>query len=296
MKFPTHPEVFWWQPATWLRVSGSDAFNFLQGQFSNDLRALSREPAVYGLWLNVKGKVVADSFIVRGTVPDEFWIGSYFSAAAVILDRLERFVIADDVQIDDATGEWSATAVFGVGARAALSAETRAGFVFCGRRASEECTEWIFPVSMVDAARAAFAGLGEISAGEVARRRIDARIPAIPADLGSGDLPHEGGLEADALSFTKGCYLGQEVMARLNTMGQVRRRLVRVAIADGTLPILPAPIFLAGRQVGELRSAAPDGAGGFIGLAMVSLLHVTADAELAFTAEGPPTIKSIDLR
>jgi folate-binding Fe-S cluster repair protein YgfZ len=109
-------------------------------------------------------------------------------------------------------------------------------------------------------------------------------------------LPHEGGLEADALSFTKGCYLGQEVMARLNTMGQVRRRLVRVAIADGTLPILPAPIFLAGRQVGELRSAAPDGAGGFIGLAMVSLLHVTADAELAFTAEGPPTIKSIDLR
>jgi hypothetical protein len=127
----------------------------------------------------------------------------------------------------------------------------------------------------------------ELSPEEVARRRIEAGIPAVPVDLGPGDLPNEGGLEADAISYTKGCYLGQEVMARLKSMGQVRRRLVRVAIVAKKIPPLPAPLFLGERQVGELRSVAPDAAGGFVGLAMVSLLHVKADARLAFGADLP---------
>ena len=54
-----------WEPAAWLQVSGPDAFNFLQGQFTNDLRLLEEQPAVYGLWLNEKGKVQGDSFVLR---------------------------------------------------------------------------------------------------------------------------------------------------------------------------------------------------------------------------------------
>ena len=124
--------------------------------------------------------------------------------------------------------------------------------------------------------RAQLAGWRELSADEMARRRIEAGIPAVPADLGPGDLPNEGGLEADAISYTKGCYLGQEVMARLKAMGTVRRRLVRVAWAGEEILTLPAALFLGARQVGELRSAAPEAKGGAIGLAMVSLLQVTA--------------------
>lgn len=297
MKFPTHAAIFKWQPAAWLRVSGSDAANFLQGQFTNDLRGLAPGKAVYGLWLNVKGKVVADSFVLRGSAADEFWVGSYFSSATMIRDRLEGFVIADDVVIEDVTPEWSAVAVFGPGVAEALDAGAADGFWFRGRRGKEESVEWVFPARRNAEVGPMLEGLAELPAEEITRRRIEARIPAIPADLGPGDLPNEGELEAVAISYTKGCYLGQEVMARLKSMGQVRRRLVRVAVAAGSgkIPVLPAPLFLGARQVGELRSIAPDGAGGFIGLAMVSLLHVTAGAELSFAPDAPPSVKGIDL-
>src|SRR5438046_523634 len=89
------------EPAAWLRITGADAATFLQGQFTNDLRALERGAEVYGLWLTVKGKVLADSFVVRGPRADEFCLGSYFSPAGVIRERLESHVIADDVVIED---------------------------------------------------------------------------------------------------------------------------------------------------------------------------------------------------
>ncbi len=99
----TSAVFFCWRPAAWLRVAGPDAPSFLQGQFTNDLRALEKQAAVYGLWLSVKAKVLADSFVLRGAEENEFWIGSYFSPAAVIRERLESHVIADDVTVEDRT-------------------------------------------------------------------------------------------------------------------------------------------------------------------------------------------------
>jgi folate-binding protein YgfZ len=296
MKFSTHAAIFWWQPGTWLKISGADAANFLQGQFTNDLRVIPANAAVYGLWLNVKGKVVADSFVLRGQAADEFWIASYFSPAPVIRERLEGFVIADDVILEDATADWSAVTIFDEGIAATVVGVAHMGFFFRGRRGTEENVEWIFPTSQREAVRASLAGLNELSAAEIARRRIEAGIPAIPLDLGMGDLPNEGGLEVDAISYTKGCYLGQEVMARLKTMGQVRRRLVRVMISSGEIPSLPAPLFLGARQVGELRSIAPNGGDGSLGLAMVSLLHVAAGARLAFEPTAPAIVTVGDLQ
>src|SRR5690349_21801352 len=119
MKFPTSLVCHRWRPGAWLRLTGGDAENFLQGQFTNDLRDPAAGAAVYGLWLNVKGKVVADSFVVRGAA-GEFWVGSYFSSAAAIRERLESFIIADDVVVEDATAGWSGFALLGAGAAAAL--------------------------------------------------------------------------------------------------------------------------------------------------------------------------------
>jgi len=132
-------------------------------------------------------------------------------------------------------------------------AEARVGFGFPGRRAKEDLT-WVFPTAEREGVREQLAGLRNIDGEELEQRRIAAGIPAVPADIGPGDLPGEGGLEAVAISYTKGCYLGQEVMARLKSMGQVRRRLRRVA-GPGPVPQVPAPLWQEGRQVGELRSA-----------------------------------------
>ncbi|HUR57582.1 MAG TPA: folate-binding protein, partial [Opitutaceae bacterium] len=245
--------------------------------------------SAYGLWLNVKGKVVADSFVLRGAGAKEFWLGSYFSPAAAVRERLESHIIADDVTIEDATAAWAGVSVWG-----AATARAPSGvFRFRGRRSREQNEEWIFPEEKLDAVRASLADARELNGDELARRRIDAAIPAIPTDVGPGDLPNEGGLEA-AVSYTKGCYLGQEVMARLKSMGQIRRRLLRVAVTGQHVPILPAPIFVGDRRVGDLRSAVSGPAGGFIGLAMLSLLQVKADSALAFAPEGPPSLRLLD--
>jgi len=295
MKFPTHLAYFAWRPAAWLRVSGADAAGFLQGQFTNDLRTTPADGAVYGLWLNVKGKVLADSFVIRGNGADEFWVGSYFSGAAVIRERLESFVIADDVIIEDATGSWAGVSVIGEGANEAMNAVRDAGFVFPGRRTREENIEWVFPADRLEEMRARFSELRELGADDMIRRRIAAGIAAVPVDVGPGDLPNEGGLDADAISYTKGCYLGQEVMARLKSMGQVRRRLLRVTASGEKIPSLPAALFLGARRVGELRSAALDEGGGFIGLAMISLINLTPGAALAFVSDGAPVVRVDEL-
>ncbi|HUR58033.1 MAG TPA: hypothetical protein VM029_10020, partial [Opitutaceae bacterium] len=133
--------VFWWKPAAWLRLTGPDAANFLQGQFTNDLRAHETRSAVYGLWLTVKGKVVADSFVVRGMQADEFWIGSYFSPAATIRERLESHIIADDVVIEDATADWNAVSIFGDELPADAAQREAGEFVFPGRRGATASTE-----------------------------------------------------------------------------------------------------------------------------------------------------------
>lgn len=271
-----------------LRVTGEDAANFLQGQFTNDLRGLRAAGAVYGLWLNQKGKVVADSFVIAGASAGEFWIVSYH-AAAVLRARLEDYIIADDVSVEDVTTEWTGLTLLGAGVVAWFAQAPRVGLSFPGRRTSGETLEWIFPLSEWPNARAQLAGWAEIDGVAMERQRIAAGLPAVPADIGPADLPGEGGLEPVTISYTKGCYLGQEVMARLKSMGQVRRRLQRVR-GPGAAPQRPAALWQGGRQIGELRSAVDLAEGGFIGLAMVSLVSWQPAQPLALEVAGAPEI------
>lgn len=284
-------------PAAWLRITGTDAANFLQGQFTNDLRGLATGEVgkcVYGLWLNQKGKVLADSFVLRGGEADTFWVLSYDSPAALIRERLEAYVIADDVVIDDLTGDWEGIAFEGNVAevRAWLGSAATGGYGFAGRRGAAEHAEFVYPRSAAAVVTERIQNLRALSAEEVARRRIAAAIPAVPADIGPGDLPNEGALEDSAISYTKGCYLGQEVMARLKSMGQVRRRLLRVR-GEGAMPAIGAALWQGERQVGTLRSAVA-AEGGFIGLAMLSLVTLRREAGLGLAPEAAPTVTVTD--
>jgi tRNA-modifying protein YgfZ len=277
-------------PACWIRVAGPDAAAFLQGQFTNDVRLAGPDKAVYGLWLNQKGKVLADSFILGGAA-DEFWIGSYFSPSSSICRRLEDFIVADDVALEDVTPGWAGVSLIGEGSGAWLAnAAPREGRVFPGRRASVENWEWVHPVSAGDSVRTQLAGSRALDAGGVERLRIEAGIPAVPADIGPGDLPHEGGLDDAAISSTKGCYLGQEIIARLKSKGTIRRRLFRVR-GRGPVPPVPAALSREGHPAGELRSAVPDRSGmGFIGLA---LLKVDAVSRRVPPTTGPDFVGAL---
>lgn len=283
-----------WTPAAVLRVVGDDALTFLQGQFTNDLRggAVVR----YGLWLDQKGRVVADS-VVRVVSSSEVWIVSEFVNAELITRRLEAYVIADDVVIEDQTAAYVGLTVVGETAEGwatargvglpAAGAWTAAagGWLVVARRGVAAAWDWVGPRTDFSLPNGP-----ELDVAVLRRARIVAGVPQVPVEIGATDLPNEGGLEVEAISFTKGCYLGQEVMARLKNLGQIRRRLVRVAGAGGPPEALPVPLFQGSKRVGELRSAVDDGVGGWVGMAMVTRLGLLAERGLAWEADGADVV------
>ena len=287
--FPATLAAFTYRPACLLRVAGPDAAAFLQGQFTNDLSRLEPGAAAYGLWLDRKGRVIADSHIIREEQGDGFWVESAASPSAVVLRRLEDFIVADEVEIEDATPSWSGVSLVGAGAAAWLAGESRVGLTFAGRRDSGENWEWIYPDAASATVEAAIAGARMISPDEATRMRVASGIPSVPADVGPSDLPNEAGLDSVAISYSKGCYLGQEVMARLKSMGRVRRTLVRVD-GTGAVPGVPAALWRGDRREGELRSAVADAGGrGYLGLALVSVAAASSDAPLSLSPGGPPS-------
>jgi tRNA-modifying protein YgfZ len=285
-------------PSALFRISGPDANTFLGGQFTQELRIPSGRVA-YGLWLNQKGKVVADSEIVR-LGEEEHLVSSTGTGADVIRKRLEDYLIADEVQIEDLSSAWAAFSLWGPAAPGRLTdafpglavgrgvSQVDGALVLPERGGGFGRFRLLVPREQVAAWRDRLLGLGAVEADEAtaARDRIRAGLPAIPGDIGPDDLPNEGGLEDVAISYTKGCYLGQEVMSRLKNLGQVRRRLL-VVRGLGAVPPTRTPLHQEAGRVGEVRTAAPDGEG-WVGFAMVSLVAYRLGEAVALGAGGPP--------
>jgi folate-binding protein YgfZ len=264
------------QPGAWLRVTGEDAATFLQGQFTQETRPERSSAATYGLLLTQKGKVVADAWVLR-LGRGEYRLWSPWVEAATIRERLEAYIVADDVTIEDEGGAVEGWVLAGEAGREALVAAGITppsagavsvwdqGWVFRGRRGVAEAWEWLRLAGWADGPEE------NLRAEAWEQARIAAGVPRVPVDVGPEDLPAEGGLDAVAIAYDKGCYLGQEVMARLKSMGRVRRRLLRVH-GTGPVPTVAAAQIVdeAGQVLGEVRSAVAVGEGWW-GLAMVKL-------------------------
>src|SRR5579859_932341 len=128
INFPQDASIFPYLPGCVLRVSGSEAATFLQGQFTNDLGNMSPGQPVYGLWLDRKGRVIADSSVIALPGLTDFRVISLGSPAAAVAKRLGDFIVADDVAIEDETGAWRGMALVGPGTGDWLAAKPRPGF------------------------------------------------------------------------------------------------------------------------------------------------------------------------
>lgn len=287
-------------PSATLRIRGSDSNTFLQGQFTQDLR-MPVGGCVYGLWLSQKGKALADSFVLR-VAEQEFLVWAPRVAADMLRQRIETYLIADEVEILAAENEWPAgTVVWGLGAAEAAVAiagvapaaghfvASPQAVVFRGRFSRGDNFVCLATDSSAVTEVLARSGAVHSTREALEAERIASALPAVPEDIGPNDLPNEGGLDVDAISYTKGCYLGQEVMARLKSLGQVRRRLMVVA-GLGEPPASRTPVRQGEKQVGETRSTARCG-DGFVAMAMVSLVNFDRAAPLTF-ADG----RALDLR
>lgn len=230
-----------------VRVTGEDAAAFLQGQCSTDLRNTS---LVDTLWLNRKGRVLAHTVIAKEADGSFLLLCPHLSAAELIA-IVTANVIADDVVATEESAQWQRVVVWGEGSVEVLTG----GRLFSTRRFGVPAWDVLAPAEVkLPWTAGAFAELDAL--------RISAGVPSVPADCGAHEFPQECGLEA-WVSYTKGCYLGQEVMARIQSMGSLRRILRKVSgpIANG-LELKTAE----GKSVGWVRSAA-----GGVGLALVAV-------------------------
>jgi folate-binding protein YgfZ len=228
-----------------VRVTGEDAAAFLQGQCTADLRKVVLTDA---LWLNRKGRVLAHTIVAKETDGSFLLLCPHLTAEEIIA-VVTANVIADDVVATDETARWQRYVAWG---DAPTPADAK---LFPTRRFGVEAWDVLAPIG---AAMPGEAGRCE----ELEALRICAGVPAVPADCGANEFPQECGLEV-WVSYTKGCYLGQEVMARIQSMGSLRRILRRV---EGPVSVgleLKTP---EGKVAGVVRSAA-----GNVGLALVSV-------------------------
>ena len=228
-----------------VRVTGEDAAAFLQGQCSADLRAI---PLTDALWLNRKGRVLAHTVIAK-EADGSFLLLCPHLGATELIAVVTANVIADDVVATDESALWQKWVSWG--ATPAISGAK----VFATKRYGVAAWDVLAPIGAV--APGELAPLAELDA-----HRIAAGVPAVPADCGANEFPQECGLDA-WVSYTKGCYLGQEVMARIQSMGSLRRILRRVSGPVSVGQELKTP---EGKVAGTVRSAAGD-----VGLALVSV-------------------------
>lgn len=275
-----------------LLVRGEDAADFLQSQFSNDLRPFSAGQCTYGLWLDVKGKILADSWVLCDS-EESFWIFSEHCEGRGIMDKLEQHIIADDVELDSAPQAGGLVLMGEPGGEGFPGADAQL-CSFSGRRSRMPSRELVFPDP---GSRSAWMDGQdfEIVSGEwMQNERMKAGVPVVGVEALPGDLPAEAGLVEDAVSLTKGCFLGQEVVARMHNIGRPQRKLFTLS-GSGDAPEPPGPVANeAGKSLGELRTSlrAPEaGAAGWQGVAMLKSRFVACGESVAL-GERPATVEN----
>lgn len=215
-----------------LRITGADAFRFLNGQITNDLRKATARSAIQASILNAKGKLSAHVFI-SADCDGAFLLDADAELREDLPARLERYIIADDVQVDDVTEQF---AIFHVvdESSPALSAATR--IVSSNRFASPGWDVWC-ECAKAGPVREELSGSGDFI-GETSEDlfRIERGVPRWGKELTNEIIPVEANLEAAAIDYAKGCYIGQEVISRMKLSGQTNKRLCGlVSLGDAPL-------------------------------------------------------------
>jgi folate-binding protein YgfZ len=278
---------------TLVRAVGDDRLGFLQGMLTNDVARLAPGAGCPALLLTIQGRVTADVRVA--VVPDAVLLDVDVRARDGFVAALEALVIADDVELRAPEAPTALIGVEGPGAAALVPGagglapwthrETAvAGVPLRVQRASEVRGPGL--VLHVPAERAGEVWDALVAAGArpcgmeaLEGRRVEVAVPRIGLDMDGSTLALEVPVD-EAISMTKGCYLGQEVVARGTARGHVNRRLVPLRL-DGPLPPPGAPLVRDGAQVGRLTSVAMAfGAGGPAALGFVRREHWEPGTEL----------------
>jgi len=253
-----------------LRLTGGEAADYLQGQVTNDVLALEPGSGCYAALLNHKGKMLADMRVLRGE--DFIWVDAELAGFPALKRNASMFSIGRDVRHEDVTDEYAILSLIGPASRSVLDdppPDSEHAFTQ-GEHGLYVATDLgVDVICPSDAAAAVREALGvEVVPEETAEcLRIESGRPRFSIDVGNETIPQEAGLNERAVSFTKGCYVGQETVARLHYKGKPNRHLRGLELAA---PVEHGDeIRFGDRVVGEVGSAAVSPVHGPIAIAVV---------------------------
>lgn len=264
-----------------LCLTGADRVRFLHGQVTNDVLKLKTGEGCYAALVTNKGKLQSDANIYA--LAQELLLDFEPGLTRVITERLDHYIVADDVQIIDVVPHYALMSIQGPRSTEVLAklglglelptqplaiahlADPALGDLYFARhaRTSTAGYDCFIPTA---AAAMVFDKLA-LAVREVDGRivgtdaldlgRFEAGIPRFGVDMDETNLPPEAGIEERAISYSKGCYIGQEVIARIRTYGQVAKALRRLHLPDGMnpLPVKGDKLFRDGRELGYVTSA-----------------------------------------
>ena len=274
-------------PRLQIAVAGQDRAAYLQGLLTNDIQALTSGTGCYSAWLSPQGRMLTDMHVLESggmillDVPAD--------AVEPTVERLEQFIFSEDVRVGSLAE--SMGSIWLHGPRAPGILEQILGARGLGDWPEYHHAQFEFGDSPVSVARISqlgvpgfcvylergrasavvsalsAAGAVEVPGEAIAAARIEAGYPVFGIDMTADTIPLEAGSESRAISFTKGCYVGQEVIIRVlhRGHGRVARKLVSVRV-QGEPPARGARVYSREREVGTVTSAAESPRSGTIAL------------------------------
>lgn len=260
-----------------LRITGSEAAEYLQGQLTNDIEALEPGTGCYSALLDRKGRMQADMRVIRDD--DGLWLDTEGDAGDTVLRHLSMYKIGRDVEVADASAERALVSVIGPAAgnialEGPVGAEnSHRPHAIEGMRTTAIATDLGVDllVSVADRDRVieelVTRGAEPVTEPAAEILRVESGRPRFGREMTTSTIPEEAGINDRAVSFTKGCYIGQETVARLHYKGKPNRRLVGLRL-DG-----PAnngdPVRLGERELGKVGTAVLSPARGPVALAIL---------------------------
>jgi len=279
----------------WIRVTGSDRGRWLNGMATNSVQHLVEGSGAYNFFLNAQGRIQADGNIFA--FAEELLIETGSRQVATLIPYLDHYIIMDDVELADLTGTRHGLTLIGPKAASLLS---QLGISAEGLNALEvrklpwnnaavtlirangpvvpRYELWTDTADQAQELRQALeaAGAAPCEDAAVDQLRILEGTPLYGVDIRDRDLPQETN-QTRALHFNKGCYLGQEIVERIRSRGNVHRTFTSFRL-EGTLPSPGTPLESAGKQVGELTSVTSISLTGGQGPAQLALGYIRREA------------------
>jgi folate-binding protein YgfZ len=282
-----------------IALTGGDRGSFLHALLTNDIAVLAGGRGAYAAYLTPQGRMITDMRVIEtGT---RMLLGVEHGIAAPLAQRFESLVFSEDVQAKDVTDELAAIGVHGPSAARMIQNATGVSVSDLAAQYDNMTSESVTIVrddglgvpgydvyvtaADAEAMRAKLVEAGAVAASEETAEtlRIEAARPRFGIDMSTDTIPLEAGIEDRAISFTKGCYVGQEVIIRVmhRGHGRVARRLVSIVFSNGPVPARGSKIQVGDRVVGEIASAtASPKLGAPLALGYVQRDHAEAGTEL----------------